>query len=418
MVKELAPQSPEGEYLRPKSQLRHAVYLGNTCPWCHRVALALALRQVPERLLDDPEKASRGGWAFDASEGFADPVFDAKDLREVYDRAAGGRGGAGGYVGRCTAPLLVDVQRRKAVSNDSEEIVRMVVTAQASSKELEQGRCIDLLPSQLQKEIEERRGTDGVDIWWPDFLIWRWHSLDEIAEMSDFIKKAIFIASRETNCLVHRLFTSLAEANQETNRWTYHLLSNAVYRAGFATSQDSINTLGGVVSALALSFVLGLQYMVAPGTDEMQFADFRSLASAVDGPGAVPPFGGAAAPRRGGRRGVAHPLHQRQGAPAPWGAVHVGRPWGGHPGAAPEDVQTAVAFTAAEFPMQYMRAFVTGDKYRWSKVTESVGGLTGALIFSSLLWSIILNISLALAPVREDSSGTALAAWLMIGGRR
>ena len=32
-----------------------------------------------------------------------------------------------------------------------------------------------------------------------------------------------------------------------------------------------------MVSALALSFVLGLQYMVAPGTDEMQYADFRSL---------------------------------------------------------------------------------------------------------------------------------------------
>ena len=44
-----------------------------------------------------------------------------------------------------------------------------------------------------------------------------------------------------------------------------------------AAIQDSINTLGGVVSALALSFVLGLQYMVAPGTDEMQYADFRSL---------------------------------------------------------------------------------------------------------------------------------------------
>ena len=28
---------------------------------------------------------------------------------------------------------------------------------------------------------------------------------------------------------------------------------------------------------MALSFVLGLQYMVAPGTQEMQYADFRSL---------------------------------------------------------------------------------------------------------------------------------------------
>ncbi|CAK8992597.1 unnamed protein product [Durusdinium trenchii] len=194
MVRELAPQSPEGEYLRPASQLRaedtdlelldhgHAVYLGNTCPWCHRVALALALRQVPNRcvarvqLLDDPERASRGGWAFDSSRGFEDPVFQAKDLREVYDRAAGG---SAGYVGRCTAPLLVDRQRSKAVSNDSKEIVRMIVTAKASAAELEQGRQVDLLPEELRNEIEE------------------------------------------------------------TNRWTYDLLSNAVYRAGFATSQEA-----------------------------------------------------------------------------------------------------------------------------------------------------------------------------------
>ena len=194
MVRELAPQSPEGEYMRPASQLRaqdnhlelidqgHAVYLGNTCPWCHRVALALAMRRVPERcvarvpLLDDPERASRGGWAFDPSRGFQDPVFQAKDLREVYDRSAGG---SSGYVGRCTAPLLVDRQRSKAVSNDSAEIVRMIVTAEASAMELEKGRQVDLFPEKLRKEIEE------------------------------------------------------------TNRWTYNLLSNAVYRAGFATSQEA-----------------------------------------------------------------------------------------------------------------------------------------------------------------------------------
>jgi glutathionyl-hydroquinone reductase len=39
-------------------------------------------------------------------------------------------GGSGGYVGRCTAPLLVDRQRLKAVSQDSEEIVRMIATAE------------------------------------------------------------------------------------------------------------------------------------------------------------------------------------------------------------------------------------------------------------------------------------------------
>ncbi|CAE8591910.1 unnamed protein product, partial [Polarella glacialis] len=103
MVKELAPQSPSGDYLRPASQLKaetgskltlidggHAVYVGNTCPWCHRIQLALVLRRVPENLvarvqmLDEPERASRGGWAFDPARGVSDPVFDAADLREVY----------------------------------------------------------------------------------------------------------------------------------------------------------------------------------------------------------------------------------------------------------------------------------------------------------------------------------------------
>ena len=40
---------------------------------------------------------------------------------------------------------------------------------------------------------------------------------------------------------------------------------------------DNINTLAGVVSALALAFVLGLQYMVAPGTQEMNFAGLQVL---------------------------------------------------------------------------------------------------------------------------------------------
>eukprot|EP00971_Amphidinium_carterae_P139056 2756060-Amphidinium_carterae.1 len=54
--------------------------------------------------------------------------------------------------------------------------------------------------------------------------------------------------------------------------------------------------------------------------------------------------------------------------------------------------------------------------YRLTRITELFGSLASALMFTGLLWSIILNLSLALAPVREDTSGTALAAWLLIGG--
>ena len=45
-------------------------------------------------------------------------VFNARDLKGVYDRASPG---VTPYVGRCTAPLLVDKKRRRIVSNDSAE---------------------------------------------------------------------------------------------------------------------------------------------------------------------------------------------------------------------------------------------------------------------------------------------------------
>ena len=61
---------------------RYHVYLGNACPWCHRVMLALVLRGLLPHIgvthaVDDAERASRGGWVFDTPE----PVFCASDLR-------------------------------------------------------------------------------------------------------------------------------------------------------------------------------------------------------------------------------------------------------------------------------------------------------------------------------------------------
>ena len=60
-------------------------------PWCHRVSLTVALRGLEDRvrivkMTDDAERASRGGWVFESDR--PDPVFRARDLREVYDRRA------------------------------------------------------------------------------------------------------------------------------------------------------------------------------------------------------------------------------------------------------------------------------------------------------------------------------------------
>lgn len=59
------------------------MYLGNACPWCHRVLLALVVLGLEDSVTwgevkDDPERASRGGWIFDPA---PDPVTGCKDLR-------------------------------------------------------------------------------------------------------------------------------------------------------------------------------------------------------------------------------------------------------------------------------------------------------------------------------------------------
>jgi putative glutathione S-transferase len=90
MMAELAPQSKTGSYERPSYKSngkigsgaddfpdekgRYHLYLGNPCPWCHRVKLAVAVKGFSEenigqtRLVDDPVKASRGGWIFSKSD--------------------------------------------------------------------------------------------------------------------------------------------------------------------------------------------------------------------------------------------------------------------------------------------------------------------------------------------------------------
>jgi len=133
MVRELAPQDRSGAYVRqsyafeskPSNMVaepgRYHLYLGNACPWCHRVHLAYVLRGFSPKTLgitqlgSDPTKARRGGWIF--TRAAPDPVWGAQDLWEVYERASPG------YTGRCTAPLLVDAKTKRVVSNESADIV-------------------------------------------------------------------------------------------------------------------------------------------------------------------------------------------------------------------------------------------------------------------------------------------------------
>lgn len=114
--------------------------------WCHRTRLALLIRDIRPsevgvtQLLDDPIKASRGGWVFSLKD--PDPCGNG-DLRELYDQLSPG------FTGRCTAPLLVDLKSKRIVSNDSASIVRMLgrPTTFGNSD-------VELYPADLAEDID------------------------------------------------------------------------------------------------------------------------------------------------------------------------------------------------------------------------------------------------------------------------
>ena len=167
---------------------RYHLYVGNPCPWCHRVRLVvnlLGLESVLDGvtvLIDNPEKASRGGWIFgddDNSIGTMQPQ-KFQDLRELYDYLSPG------YTGRCTAPLLVDWKTQRIVSNESKDIVRM-------------------LPLLARAKTDEAA------------------------------------SSLEVNILLEpdTISTDLQATVDEQNEWIYELVNNGVYRCGFATTQGA-----------------------------------------------------------------------------------------------------------------------------------------------------------------------------------
>eukprot|EP00980_Cylindrotheca_fusiformis_P030827 scaffold25486_cov181-Cylindrotheca_fusiformis.AAC.1 len=166
MMTELAPQDKTGSYQRPKYSFsrtigskqfpaepgRYHIYVGNPCPWCNRVKLVAKLLKLDNNnilgitpVIDDPIKASRGGWVFDTPLPQASNV---KDLRELYEFLSPN------FQGRCTAPLLVDWKTKQIISNESSDIVRMLPLL-VSSDEVGAKQQLDLYPPELAANIDE-----------------------------------------------------------------------------------------------------------------------------------------------------------------------------------------------------------------------------------------------------------------------
>lgn len=217
LVSELAPQSRTGAYDRPAAQFlgsqsqivlqdqgRYHLYLGNPCPWCHRVAITYTILGLscsstePKRsplitmsqLEDDPLVATKGGWIFSSAN--PDPLFRANDLKAVYDLLSPG------YTGKITAPLLIDKKSRKIVSNESKDIVRLLGS----------------------------------------------HKFARIAQdpLCTDLKSTINLRPKD-------LSTSIDAKNE----WLYKNFNNAVYRSGFATEQGPYDEAVAAVAAALVS---------------------------------------------------------------------------------------------------------------------------------------------------------------------
>ncbi|KAL7476893.1 hypothetical protein ACHAW6_002721 [Cyclotella cf. meneghiniana] len=180
MMNELVTHDEQGRFIRESFQAgnnpspmeiegkKYRLYLGNPCPWCHRVKAAVAVLGLDEdipitMLIDDAEKASKGGWILPESplnvKDSIAPQLISGDLAGVYNYCYrhvlpdGER-----YRGRCTAPLLVDVQSGTIVTNESNEIMALLNDYARRKKEhsaIGTMPEIDLRPVGLEEELDK-----------------------------------------------------------------------------------------------------------------------------------------------------------------------------------------------------------------------------------------------------------------------
>ncbi|MGB2924995.1 MAG: glutathione S-transferase C-terminal domain-containing protein [Limnothrix sp.] len=153
MMAQLAPSDNAGEFQRVESQFRDSIgsakfpaapnryrlYIGLTCPWAHRTAIARVLKGL-EDVIDLSTAfadVSVGGWRLEA-----DPT-GCDSLKALYQLAKPG------YGGRCSVPVLWDCETNSIVNNESSEIIVML---NDQFNEYAQYSDLDLDPETLREE--------------------------------------------------------------------------------------------------------------------------------------------------------------------------------------------------------------------------------------------------------------------------
>jgi putative glutathione S-transferase len=162
---------PSGEGGFAAEAGRYHLYVAWNCPWAHRALLARHFKKLDDLIsvsIARPRRTDQG-WVFDETGDFADPLLGVSALHGVYSADPDP------YTGRITVPVLWDKGRKRMVSNESADIVRMFNMAFGEIAPA----SADLYPDDRQDEID------------------RWNEL------------------------------------------IYRTVNNGVYRAGFATTQEA-----------------------------------------------------------------------------------------------------------------------------------------------------------------------------------
>src|SRR5688572_17178958 len=138
---------PSGEGGFAAEPGRYHLYVSYACPWAHRTLILRELKGLSAMVSLSVVnwRLGRSGWSFDPGpDVIADPVAGARHLSDVYSL------GDPGFDGRATTPLLFDLRRRRIVSNESAEIIRMFNSAFDAAG----ARPGDYYPELLRAEID------------------------------------------------------------------------------------------------------------------------------------------------------------------------------------------------------------------------------------------------------------------------
>lgn len=165
------------------------------CPWAHRALIVRKLKGLEDIISYTSVhwEMLEKGWRFATPDEnipgentTPDPLHEGyTHLRDIYFE------NNKDYEGRFTVPTLYDKKQKRIVNNESSEIIRMMYHV-FDDLLPEKFKNIDLLPSDLEKQIEE------------------------------------------------------------TNEWTYNDINNGVYKSGFATSVPHAPRLSQMPTDLTL----------------------------------------------------------------------------------------------------------------------------------------------------------------------